>query len=331
MMGGMTRSLSVGLVALSTVLLSVLAGACKDDSTVDNDAPLPGPGPIGAGGGSAAGAGGASGSAGASGSGAGAGGTTGGAGGSMGGAAGSSGGATTSARFGNLTPGGAATDFCAKPMGAPAFIGPVLAAAGGAITYPKVTAALPIPLPAGMVEIKAIAGGDCTATGPTATAMITAGARYTVLKVGGAAGVAESVSILPETTAAKPGKVALRFVHAIHGSGAVDVGLADKATMKISPPPVFANVPFGGISAAAPSGAFPVDANGYADVSALPAPVAVGAAPAGMSSAVFVADVLIGPANAVLTAYGIGAAGDAANPIKALLCDDATGMCQQVP
>ncbi len=310
-------------VGLTTFLaFACLVVACKDDAVVDNDAPLPGPGLIASGGSSAAGAGGSGGAGGASG--AGAGGTAG-----TGGTGGSSGGATSMVRFGNLSPGGAAIDFCAKPAGASAFVGPLLGTTGGPLASPHVTAALGVDLPAGAVEIKAITGTDCTATGVTGTGTISEG-RTTVLKVGGAGGAPESISILTETTAAKPGKVALRFVHAIHGAGSVDVGLADAATKTIVAP-VFSGVPFGGVSAAAPAAAFPVDANGYADVAALPAPVAVGAAPAGTTSAVFVAEVLIGPADAVLTAYGIGAAGDAANPIRALLCDDLAGTCKEVP
>ena len=325
---------------------------------MNEEPPLPGPGPIGMGGFSGVGTGGAGGStggtAGAAGAGGtaagnggsdmgGSGGTTAGSGGSdmggsggtsAGGAAGAGGGGTVcqtiggagKLKIGNLVPAAGKVDFCVKPAGG-AFQGPVFSCVGGTggLDYKSISKTLAIA--PGTYDIKAVSGGDCTSAG-IATAMGVAVDDKTVWTIlafgGGATGETGKVGVFKNDPAPTDASINFRFVNGIHKAGGpLDVGLTDGPTLPTNvSTPVFTNVPFGSISAANPAAIFAIDAQGYAqNVAELPAQN-VGAAKTGMTMAIFAAMVDITPMNASITAYGIGIQGDATFAPGAILCND---------
>ena len=315
----------VGFVSVAVAILS--SPACKDDSEIDNERPLPGPGPIGAGGGVST-TGGAAGVAGPGGASGGTGGTTtGGTGGTSttGGAGGMPASCPTFAgdgklRFVNLSP-GAGVDLCVVPPGKPEPEGPLFqCAAGSGLPYKKVSKAFAYP--AGMYEIRTVAPGvSCATALATSTLTLGAGESYVALALGGGStGEAPSLKALKNDTAPpNAGTLKLRFVHGIHKAFPLDLGLATGGVVSLA---VFANVPFGGVMANGVNAlGYPIQ-DGYANgVSDLPG-VEVGAAKTGETAAIFSAIVNITPAGSTLSAFGFGVLGDPASPLGAIVCND---------
>jgi hypothetical protein len=359
-------------LAVSAVALCALAAfgspGCKDDATVNEEPPLPGPGPIGMGGftgatGGTAGAGGSTGGAGgAAGGMAGAGGTeaggmggtdAGGSGGtsaggtSAGGAAGAGGGGavcpmaggTGKLRIGNMVPAAGKVDFCVKPAGG-AFQGPLFSCNGGGdgLAYKAISKVLT--LAAGTYDIKAVSGGDCSSAGiATASVAVDDKSTMTVLAFGGGAtGEMGKVGVFKNDAPPNDGSINFRFVNGIHkGGGGLDVGLADGGTLPTNVNAVvFTNVLFGAVQPAGPGSlGFPVDTQGYAQqVAELPG-TSVGAAKTGTTPAIFAATIDISPANSSITAYGVGILGDATFAPGAVICNDSmdsgmTNVCKSL-
>ncbi|MCC6644857.1 MAG: DUF4397 domain-containing protein [Polyangiaceae bacterium] len=306
------------------------AQACVDSSDVDNERPLPGPGIIGAGStlGGAAGAAGAAGAgaAGTSGGGAGGGGVAGAA-----GSGGGSGGAPAlcpagtgdaKLRIANLSPGGA-VDLCVLPPGKTEYEGPLFqCATGGGLPYKKVSKGFSYA--AGTYQLRSVApGASCATALGAAEITLAAGETWVVAAFGGGT-TGEAPLLKPlKNDVEKPtdGTIKLRFVHGIHKSFPLDLGIAAGGMVAGA---VFSNVPFGGVSADGMSTLGYTIAGGYArGLSEFPDPgVEVGAAKTGETAAIFTAMVKISPVNSVLTAFGAGTLGDASAPVSAFVCDD---------
>src|SRR5690606_38359647 len=120
------------------------------------------------------------------------------------------------------------------------------------------------------------------------------------------------LAVYADATATAAGKGKLRFVHASPGTPAVDVGLGVGHGFQR----VFAVFAFGGTGANEPP-----DAQGFAEVSPFTAPVTERRA-GSAADALTVPGVTLG-AGQIATAFAIGnKTGQAANPLRVLLCDD---------
>ena len=338
-------------------LVVLSSPACKDNSTVNEEPPLPGPGPIGMGGftsstggssaggtagagGGTAGAGGdatmAGGMAGTAGTGAGGstGGTsgTGGAGGGMGGMGAGGSAAVCPAtgagklRVGNLVPAAGNVDFCIKGATG-AFQGPVFSCAGGGAGLAYKALSKQLGVAPGTYDIKAVSGGDCSSAG-IATAMgVVVDDKQTVTVLafgGGMTGEAGKVAAFKNDAPPTDMSINFRFVNGIHKTGsALDVGLTDMGSLPTDiNTVVFKSVSFGAASPANPGALFPIDAQGYAQTLVELQGQFVGAAKAGTTPAIFATTTDISPANASITAYGFGIVGDTMFPPGAILCND---------
>ena len=308
-----------------------LAGAAGcDDAPDDNEAALPGVGPIGAGGAPDFGPGGAggAGTAGAGGaSGAGAGGASG-QGGAAGGPACAAGGegrvrlAAMRARAGKVdvcaaaVPAGGAADFATAAR----LVRALGDAAHDGLAFGEV--ASPSSLAAGTWSLKVIDAADADCAG---AALATT--EFCLTAVDDLTLVLLEDALTRFDNAAATGGNRLRFIHAYAGGPALDVGLTDPGTGELVPPALFVGLAYGTTAPAADStflGA-PVLASGYLDLPAdndTPA-APVGAAPTGEAKALLATVVdLAPPKGRVLTAYAAGRKDDAAFALRGLLCDE---------
>lgn len=117
--------------------------------------------------------------------------------------------------------------------------------------------------------------------------------------------------------------IALRFINAFPGVASVDVGIADPADPLVIGLPVFVNVAYAGTSApgTTPDGAFTINANGYVEIPMDFGMVDVAAAPTGGAGFLATKLELVGLGK-VLTAFGVGKMGDGTFPPKAVVCDE---------
>ncbi len=321
------------LISLCSVALLVLAsasfgvGGC-DDSTSDDEAALPGVGPIGAGGapdlggpggagagGSAAGAGqaGMSGSSGQGGAGACA----------TGGGDGKVRLAAMRARAGKVdvcaastSPGAGAADWATATR----LVRALGDAAHDGLAFAEV--ASPSTLAAGPVTFRVIdaAAADCTGE-PLAErdVCLAAGDDLTLVLL--------ADSLAPFVNAPATDGNRLRFIHAYAGGPGLDVGLADPDSGVMIPPPIFTNITYGTTAPASATSTLgpPVLASGYLDLPASDQTAAapVGAAPTGQTASLLKTVVdLSPPKGRVLTAYAVGASGDASWALAGRLCDE---------
>lgn len=144
-------------------------------------------------------------------------------------------------RIANFVPNADVVDVCIRPAGGSwgepiilnggtacattAFFGSSESTAGFA--YGQVS--IPFTAPAQTVDVKMVAAGnDCNDAALTQASglKLSAQAVTTLLRIGGAAGVAETIEALPENYPANTTGVNLRLVHAMPGVGPLDIGLA---------------------------------------------------------------------------------------------------------
>jgi hypothetical protein len=201
---------------------------------------------------------------------------------------------------------------------------PVLASSGSVcppgIGYEDVLA--PFAVPAGTYDVTVVkAGADCSS--PIATrAGVTVGHGSTVALylLGDGGAYAPTVTALPESDAKG---LALRFLHAIPGGQALDVGPAADPTLPttlLAPLLFFSDVTFGQVGGAS-NASQPVDPNGYAPFAAA-GRFAIGAAPAGQSAVTL----LTAPSfqgTHRYTSFAAGAASPGASfPAELFVCDE---------
>jgi hypothetical protein len=247
------------------------------------------------------------------------------AGGSMGsggamGTGGSTGDATAPAdahlRVAHFAPDAPAVDVCLRPHAASgAFsIGPVLKSLSvtAGLSYPQVTAYVPVP--AGQYDVRIVApnAADCAtalAGLPDITDLpsLPAGAYATVAAEGllmSDAGPGFGLHAYVDDHMVDAAKIKLRFVHASPGTPSVDVGLGTGESFVA----LFSNVAFG--AAGTPA---------YLETSPVSSATVV-ARPAGTQTDALVIPGVSIPAGAIVTAFAIGNAAGA--PLKTDICID---------
>ncbi|MEZ4359458.1 MAG: DUF4397 domain-containing protein [Kofleriaceae bacterium] len=226
-------------------------------------------------------------------------------------------------RLAHLSPDAPAVDVCVAPAGTGRFDAPLLAGLGAraGLAYPQVTAY--VELPVGALDVRVILASETTCEHPavpdTAGLELARGLTATVAAIGAldrsGPAIADPgfrLAVFPDATGAQPGKAKLRFVHASPGTPNVDVGvLLAHGFVRL-----FGNVEFGKV--AVHGG---IDPLGYLEATPLTAPLA--ARLAGAAADALVLPNVSLPADAVLTAFAIGAkTGAAAPPLRVLLCTD---------
>lgn len=225
-------------------------------------------------------------------------------------------------RVAHLSPDAPAVDVCLKPAGG-AYSRPLLAGLGASagLSYPQVTAY--VELPPARYDVRVVAAGDqacgSAVIADTTGVAVERGVTATVAAIGvldrsGAASHDPGLrlAVYADAESAAPGKGKLRFVHASPGTPAVDVGLGVGHGFQR----VFAGVSFGGIGVNAP-----LDAQGFVEAMPFTAPVTARLA-GSAADALTVPNVSLG-AGQISTAFAIGnKTGQAANPLRVLLCND---------
>ena len=225
-------------------------------------------------------------------------------------------------RIAHLSPDAPAVDVCLKTAGG-AYRTPVLASLGApaGLQYPQVTAY--VELPPATYDVRVVVAGDpsCANAAVADTTGVTVGKDVTatiaaigVLDRSGAASHDPGfrLAVLADATGASAGKGKLRFVHASPGTPAVDVGLGVGHGFQR----VFSNVSFGQVGR---GGA--IDTLGFIEASPFTAPITARLAGSTVD-ALTVPQVTLA-SGAIATAFAIGnKTGQAANPLRVLLCSD---------
>jgi hypothetical protein len=137
-------------------------------------------------------------------------------------------------------------------------------------------------------------------------------------------GILEGVSPPTFTTVPPdPAKNRLRFVHAYVGAGALDVGIADNATLPAGlATVVLPGVTYGTTAKMGLSSVGPVLATGYLEQTETSGMPPIGIAPAGGTMDLLVAQLDLSTLGHSFTAFGIGRMADDGYPLKALVCDE---------
>jgi hypothetical protein len=224
-------------------------------------------------------------------------------------------------RIAHLSPDTPAVDVCLAPAGAAFPDQPLLRSLGAkGLAYANVTAYVDLPVASYSVRvIHAIAPSCATPAIPDTTGVaVTAGLTATVAAIGDLEPAGHAVNdpalrlaVFADDTATPADQVKLRFIHASPGTPAVDVGLGTGAGFQR----VFANVAFGKVAVHPPL------ANGY--VQSAPFAQAVTARLAGSAADALVVPNVMFEAASISTAFAIGGkTGEAANPLRVLLCRD---------
>jgi hypothetical protein len=223
-------------------------------------------------------------------------------------------------RIAHLSPGAPAVDACIAPRGETGWVGPVLKGNGNdqGVSYGQVTQYLEVEARAWDVRLVAAGASDCSQSVgglPDITDLpaLPDESKVTVAAVGELGGGMEApfeLQAFIDVSEVTLGRLALRFVHASPKTPAVDVGLEDAAGNFTK---VFSNIGYGSES-------------GYAETAAALDKAKLAVRVSGQSDdALVISDVSL-PANRAATVYAIGKVGDAANPLKALLCLDEKTM-----
>jgi hypothetical protein len=186
-------------------------------------------------------------------------------------------------RLAHLSFGAPAVDFCWAPQGSTTFAGPAMRGAGDAtgLTYAQVSRYFTLTAGAYTVRLVPFAAASCaTAVPGVADVAVTAasGGYYTVAAagiIGQAAPLNAQLKSFTDEAKPDPAKVIIRFVNALPGSPALDLGTGAPTAFA----PIFSNLAY--LSLATPTA--PVDANGYASI-----------APAGFSGTVILTTCLHG-------------------------------------
>jgi hypothetical protein len=223
------------------------------------------------------------------------------------------------------------TDFCVRASGTSSWGAPIFYAGNAecdtGLAY--ATATVPFAVGVGEIDVEAIPAGKACAATPTAMATeiaigdSTTGAPViTVIRMGGES-TAERIEALPEDGSGTPDdSVRVRFVNAIDGTQAIQIGFTTAATLPatIPAPGLPAPISPGGVEPSTmdetPLGV--VDSAGYTHELSQEAPV--GAAFQGETSALFAFTNPSDPDSR--TVFAIGNASDNAHPLRGLSCDE---------
>ena len=221
-------------------------------------------------------------------------------------------------RVAHLSPDAPAVDFCIQASGSTTWTGPVMESLGvtGGLAFKQVTAYLHLDAVKYNVRLVAPTDTNCnTGLVPDITSLpaLPANAYVTAAAVGllGGTPTFTGTAYIDESTVAA-GQAKLRFVHAAPNVPEVNVGLTGTTFT-----PIFTNVVFPGISAAAGL------VNGYVQTAPLTGvTIGVRLASAPTVDALTFSNVSL-PANAIATAFAVGLLGETGNQaIGALLCVD---------
>jgi len=221
-------------------------------------------------------------------------------------------------RVAHLSPDAPAIDFCIQAAGSSAWTGPVMESLGvtGGLAFKQVTAYLRLDAVQYDVRLVSPAATNCnTGLVPDITTLpaLPANASVTAAAVGLLGGIpAFTATAYVDESAVSTGQAKLRFVHASPDVPPVNVGLTGMAFT-----PIFTNVAFPGISAAAGL------VNGYVTTAPLAsATIGVRLVSAPGVDALTFSNVSL-PANAIATAFAVGLLGGAGpTAIGALICVD---------
>ena len=233
-------------------------------------------------------------------------------------------------RLVNAGTAGASVDFCIRTSGSSDWGSPVFHVDGDPVSCPGLAyadATLPFAVPAGSIDVKAIAAGSpCSATALSEADGIAVGDStatppgpvITVLRMAGGSSPEQVVSHVEEPNpSTATGRV--RFIDALSGNQSITVGLTQGITLPMSlsnalPEPIAP----GGIAAPSPGTFGPIDSAGYASI--LPG-IDVGGAFAGQLNAFFAFQTFAD--GDTVTAITIGDARDTLHPPRAMICVDA--------
>jgi hypothetical protein len=233
-------------------------------------------------------------------------------------------GATTArVRVAHLSPDAPPVDFCIAEAGTGAFVGPVLAGAGGlaGISYGHVTKYLDVAPAQYDVRLVAPAAADCSASlgglpDFTNLPALPAGAVATIAATGKVSHGSAPFELRAYLDDAEldADNAKLRFIHASPGTPNVDVGIGGGVAFT----PVFANIPFGGLQA---------HDDGYVTTPPL-ADLEISARATGTTADVIsVKPVKLG-GGTITTAFAIGEIGNATAPLRVLVCNDSAAPHQ---
>ena len=215
-------------------------------------------------------------------------------------------------RVAHLSPDAPAVDFCIAAHGSDAWAGPVLGSAGGplGLSFGQVTKYLDVEALRYDVRLVAPASADCSqglVADFTELPELPGGASATIAATGNLAhggNAAFTLRAFIDDAAIEAGKTKLRFIHASPGTPAVDVGIGGGVLFT----PVFEDVTYGTDKAITTAPATNLEISARASE--------------GHAGDVLAIKPVTLPADANLTAFAIGELGNAAAPLKVLICND---------
>jgi hypothetical protein len=239
-------------------------------------------------------------------------------------------------RIANLVPTGDVVDVCIRPAGTASWGRPVLlnggvvdgglgcqALLGGApgFAYGQVSTAFTAP--AASIDVKMVPGGSTCDTGALTEGdglTLAANATTTLVRIGGN-GVAQQIVALGENDAGPDSNnLRIRFVHAMPGTGPLDVGVSASAQLPATVGGNLLSAPlqFGGSSAGDTSNIGAIEDNGY--LSIIPTTFNIGLAPDGGGGKAIILQPFSSGKAATFSLYAVGVAGDNAHPVRGILC-----------
>lgn len=220
-------------------------------------------------------------------------------------------------RVAHLSPDAPAVDFCLAATGSDAFIGPVLAGAGGltGLRYAHATKYFDVPADSYQVRLVAPSAADCANSlgglpdvGPFELASDRASTIAATGKLAHGEAAPFALIAYNDELAPDPAAARLRFIHASPGTGAVDVGLGGGAVFE----PVFSNLSYGQTAS---------HDHGYVRTAPLTG-AELSARPSGAPRDALAIKPIDLPAGAVATAFAIGELTNNDAPLRVLLCND---------
>jgi hypothetical protein len=231
---------------------------------------------------------------------------------------------STAMRFANLVPTADAVDFCVKASSGASYDAPPVMQGYGsqcpALAYGQVL--VPVAFEAGTYDVKVVASGskDCggAALSEAKGVTVAAGRATTVVRLGGAGGVAEKLVAHLEVSFGKDQST--RLMHAVSTDEVVFFGITtgEQVPTTIAAPFTEGVAP-GGVPAANPSvvGIGSINDAGY--LGTMGVQFNIGATRSGKKDALFVATPSGGN---LFTVYAVGLPGSFEYPVQGLLCQD---------